>query len=82
MKLLTDYNVCIRMSASYEESNLISKLVGEMQQLQNQMQSMSTGTRVDIKEYKKLERAYKEKTKMYTMMLSCICTRISDKNKD
>ena len=70
------------MSASYEESNLLSRLAGELSALQTQMQTMTNSSRVDIKEYKRVDKSYKEKVKMYTMLTGGICTRIADKNKD
>lgn len=70
------------MSATHDETAMLNRLSSEINALIGQMQRTTGQARLDIKDYKKLDKEFKEKCKLFGILEMVIATRISDKNKD
>ena len=70
------------MSATYDEINMLTRLSSEISALVSQMQRTTGQARLDIKDYKKLDKEFKEKCKLFSILEMVIAVRISDKHKD
>lgn len=71
------------MSASYDEVTMMSRLAGEISGLVSQLQTMTSSTRADVKEFKAKQKLLNEKTKMFGMLVGGVVSRIAEKtNRD
>jgi len=70
------------MSATHDETAMLNRLSSEIGALVSQMQRTTGQARLDIKDYKKLDRDFKEKCKLFSILEMVIAVRIADKNRD
>ena len=71
------------MSANYDEVTMMSRLAGEISGLVSQLQTMTSSTRADVKEFKAKQKSLNEKTKMFGMVVGGVVSRIAEKtNRD
>ena len=71
------------MSANYDEVTMMSRLAVEISGLVSQLQTMTSSTRADVKEFKAKQKALNEKTKMFGMVVGGVVSRIAEKtNRD